>query len=74
MIPITNSIAANVPEYSVEGSGPLLIYVAGLDGTGQLFFKQSSSLAQSYRVVTFRSRDANRFTYEDLASDLAAII
>ena len=74
VITITNSIAANVPEYSVEGSGPLLIYVAGLDGTGQLFFKQASSLAQSYRVVTFRSRDDNRFTYEDLTSDLAAII
>lgn len=71
---ITNSIAAHVPQYGLEGSGPLLIYVAGLDGTGQLFFKQAPSLAHSHRVVTFRSRDDNRFTYEDLTSDLAAII
>lgn len=74
VLPITNSFASHVPRYNVEGSGPLLIYVAGLDGTGQLFFKQAPSLARSYRVVTFRSRDDNRFTYEDLTSDLAAII
>jgi pimeloyl-ACP methyl ester carboxylesterase len=74
VLPITNSIAAHAPQYRVEGSGPLLIYIAGLDGTGQLFFKQAESLARSHRVVTFRSRDDNRFTYEDLTSDLAAII
>lgn len=74
VLPITNSIAAHVPGYTVEGSGPLLIYIAGLDGTGQLFFKQAQSLARSHRVVTFRSRDDNRFSYEDLTSDLAAII
>src|SRR5258708_1834648 len=74
VLPITNSIAAHTPRYSVEGSGPLLIYVAGLDGTGQLFYKQLAPLARSYRVVTFRSRDDDRFTYEDLTGDLAAII
>jgi len=62
------------PQYRVEGSGPLLIYIAGLDGTGQLFFKQTPALTRSYRVVTFRSRDNGRFTYEDLSNDLAAII
>lgn len=74
VIPITDSIASRSPRYSVEGTGPLLIYVAGLDGTGQLFFKQAKPLARAHRVVTFRSRDYNRFTYEDLTSDLAAII
>lgn len=57
-----------------EGSGPVLIYVAGLDGTGQLFFKQSPRLASSFRVVTFRSRECGDFTYQDLTDDLAAII
>lgn len=61
-------------QYRVEGSGPLLIYVPGLDGTGQLFFKQAPLLARVHRVVTFRSREHGRFTYEDLADDLAAII
>ena len=60
--------------YRVEGSGPLLIYIPGLDGTGQLFFKQISRLAKTYRVVTFRSRDHGPFTYKDLTDDLAAII
>jgi len=65
---------ANPPKYKVEGSGPLLIYVAGLDGTGELFFKQAGALARSYRVVTFRSREQGRFTYDDLVNDIAAII
>jgi len=51
-----------------------LIYVAGLDGTGELFFKQAGALARSYRVVTFRSREQGRFTYDDLVNDIAAII
>jgi pimeloyl-ACP methyl ester carboxylesterase len=59
---------------SVQGSGPLLVYVAGLDGTGELFFKQAPALARSFRVVTFRSRDDGRFTYDDLARDIASII
>jgi len=66
--------SVRTPEYRIEGSGPLLIYVAGLDGTGELFYKQAPLLVSTYRVVTFRSRDSGRFNYEDLASDLAAII
>ena len=62
------------PRYLVEGSGPVIIYVPGLDGTGRLFFKQSPRLSIGHRVVTFRSRDGGRFTYEDLTDDLAAII
>jgi pimeloyl-ACP methyl ester carboxylesterase len=60
--------------YHAEGSGPLLVYVCGLDGTGELFFKQIPSLARSFRVVTFRQRDGGDFSYEDLAADVAAII
>ncbi|HSE36808.1 MAG TPA: alpha/beta hydrolase [Blastocatellia bacterium] len=60
--------------YRVEGTGPVLIYVPGLDGTGQLFFKQGPRLSSSHRVVTFRSRDDGRFTYKNLTDDLAAII
>jgi pimeloyl-ACP methyl ester carboxylesterase len=59
---------------TLVGSGPLLVYISGLDGTGELFFKQVSALARTYRVVAFRSRDHGRFTYDDLADDVAAII
>jgi pimeloyl-ACP methyl ester carboxylesterase len=62
------------PQYRIEGSGPLLVYISGLDGTGELFFKQAPQLTQSFRVVTFRQRDDGDFSYEDLADDVAAII
>jgi pimeloyl-ACP methyl ester carboxylesterase len=62
------------PHYRVQGKGPLLVNIAGLDGTGELFFKQTPSLARAYRVVTFRHREAGEFSYEDLADDVAAII
>ena len=68
------STLAYRPKPDVAGSGPLLIYIAGLDGTGQLFFKQAPSLSRSYRVVTYRSRDDGKFTYDDLTSDVAWII
>lgn len=62
------------PRYRVEGSGPLLLYVPGLDGTGELFYKQAPALARSYRVVTFRLRESGQFTYDDLTGDMAAIV
>jgi pimeloyl-ACP methyl ester carboxylesterase len=72
--PSTAAYGLHTPAYWVEGSGPLLIYIAGLDGTGRLFFKQAGALARSYRVVTFRSRDDASFTYDDLSGDVARII
>jgi pimeloyl-ACP methyl ester carboxylesterase len=74
MLPASERTQSRLPEYRTVGSGPLLVYVAGLDGTGELFFKQAPALAGTYRVVTFRSRDHGSFTYEDLADDIAAII
>src|SRR2546422_3726079 len=58
----------------MSGFGNTLLYIAGLDGTGELFFKQSRELAHSYRVVTFRLRDGNTFTYDDLTADIADLI
>jgi pimeloyl-ACP methyl ester carboxylesterase len=65
---------AYLPRLNVQGSGPLLVYIAGLDGPGQLFFKQAPSLSLSHRVVTYRSREDNKFTYNDLTDDVASII
>jgi pimeloyl-ACP methyl ester carboxylesterase len=58
----------------VEESRPLLVYIAGLDGTGELFYKQAPALGRSYRVVTFRLREHGQFTYDDLTDDVAAVI
>src|SRR5262245_11502094 len=62
------------PRFQTEGSGPLLVYIAGMDGTGELFYKQIPALSRSYRIVTFKSRESGRFTYDDLTDDVAAII
>jgi pimeloyl-ACP methyl ester carboxylesterase len=58
----------------IEGSGPLLVYIPGLDGTGKLFFKQIPGLVCRYRVAALRLRDGRDFTYEDLTDDVAAAI
>lgn len=66
-----------VPAYSLHGAQndlPLLVYVPGLDGTGDLFYKQIPSLTENYRVVTYRLREDTRATYENLADDIARII
>jgi 3-oxoadipate enol-lactonase len=62
------------PSYQITGAGPLLVNIPGLDGTGELIFKQMPGLTQLYRVATFKLRDSRRFSYEDLAGDVAAII
>jgi pimeloyl-ACP methyl ester carboxylesterase len=72
--PPTSGLRPACPHYRIEGSGPLLVYICGLDGTGALFFKQAAPLRESFRVVTFRQRDEGDFSYEDLADDVAAII
>jgi pimeloyl-ACP methyl ester carboxylesterase len=61
-------------KYRVEGDGPLLVSLPGLDGTGRLFFKQTPSLAARYRVVLVSLPDDGEFTYQDLADDVASII
>ena len=63
------AVSAGLRPYRARGNGPLLVYVSGLDGTGELLFKQSEALAAAFRVVTFRQRDDGDFTYDDLADD-----
>ena len=60
--------------YTVEGTGPLLVYIPGLDGTGELFFKQKPYLIGSYRVASIHLCDRGKFTYDDLTDDVAAVI
>lgn len=61
------------PAISVTGTGPTIVLVPGLDGTGRLFYRQVPLLARSYRVVTYALRDSAR-TMETLIADLATVI
>ncbi len=61
------------PRVAIEGEGPPVILVPGLDGTGLLFYRQTERLARGYRVVTFRLRDTAD-TMDTLVADLNAVI
>jgi pimeloyl-ACP methyl ester carboxylesterase len=50
----------------VQGEGPPLIYVPGLDGTGLLFYRQVRLLSHRFRVITYRLRDE--------ATDMGALV
>lgn len=61
------------PRLCVDGAGLPLIFVPGMDGTGQLFYRQVPSLAPRFRVATYALRDdADRM--ETLVEDLDRVI
>jgi 3-oxoadipate enol-lactonase len=65
------------PDYdwrlSVEGTGEPLVLVPGMDGTGQLFYRQVPLLARSFRVATYALR-SNAESMETLVTDLERVI
>jgi pimeloyl-ACP methyl ester carboxylesterase len=61
------------PRLSIRGTGKAVVLVSGLDGTGQLFYRQVPLLATRYRVATYTLRDSAE-TMESLIADLAHVI
>jgi pimeloyl-ACP methyl ester carboxylesterase len=61
------------PRLSIRGAGKAVVLVSGLDGTGELFYRQVPLLAQSHRVATYALRDSAE-TMERLIADLADVI
>ena len=65
------------PEYdwrlSVRGAGEALVLVPGMDGTGQLFYRQTPSLSESFRTATYALR-SNARTMDMLVDDLSCVI
>ena len=57
----------------VQGQGPPLLYVPGLDGTGLLFYRQVRLLSHRFRVITFRLRDEAQ-DMEALVVDIAQLL
>jgi pimeloyl-ACP methyl ester carboxylesterase len=61
------------PRLLVEGTGDAVVLVPGLDGTGQLFYRQRPLLMRSRRVATYALRDSTS-EMSTLVDDLAAVI
>jgi pimeloyl-ACP methyl ester carboxylesterase len=61
-------------EYKKIGTGPVIIYIPGLDGTGQLFARQLETLSVNYTVITSQLRNDATFGYEDLENDVLEIL
>ncbi|HEX8473957.1 MAG TPA: alpha/beta hydrolase [Pyrinomonadaceae bacterium] len=61
-------------EYQIQGSGPPLVYVSGLEGSGKLFYKQSDDLARDHTVITFPLRGDGRYSMEELVDDLHWVV
>jgi pimeloyl-ACP methyl ester carboxylesterase len=49
---------------------PLLLYLPGMEGTGQLFYKQEPELSRRYQVVPLPSRAVVPFEYDELVQDV----
>jgi aminoacrylate hydrolase len=58
---------------SMIGTGQAVVLVPGMDGTGELFYRQRPLLARSRRVATYRLRDATA-EMPMLVADLAHVI
>jgi len=65
------------PDYdwrlSLQGTGEALVLVPGMDGTGQLFYRQTPSLSESFRTATYALR-SNALTMDTLVDDLGRVI
>jgi 3-oxoadipate enol-lactonase len=61
------------PSLNVTGSGPLLVLVPGMDGTGLLFYRQVPLLARYFTVVTYGLRHTAT-AMDTLVADLDALI
>ena len=57
----------------ISGAGTPVVFVPGINGTGDLFYRQLPRLEPSYRVATYAFRNDAQ-SHDALADDLAAII
>jgi pimeloyl-ACP methyl ester carboxylesterase len=61
------------PRLSIRGTGEPLVLVPGMDGTGELFYRQLPLLERAYRVATYALRD-NAAHMDDLLGDLSDVV
>ena len=61
------------PRLSIRGEGRAVVMVPGMNGTGELFYRQVPRLERSYRVTTYSLREEAE-SLDVLAADLAQIV
>jgi pimeloyl-ACP methyl ester carboxylesterase len=61
-------------EYRRQGSGPPIVYVSGIEGTGKLFYKQAADLELDHTVISFPLRGEGRYEMGRLVEDLAGVV
>src|SRR4029453_6323367 len=61
------------PRLHIDGAGDPVVLVPGLDGTGQLFYRQRPLLARSRKVAPYALRDSTS-DMSTLVDDLAGVI
>jgi len=52
----------------------VLVYIPGMEGTGNLFFRQLPVLEGEFRCVTIRLRNSAPFSYFDLVQDIVTTL
>ena len=60
--------------YFKSGTGPLLIYLPGMEGTGKLFYRQEAALRAHFTVACLPSRNDPPFDYADLIDDVLNVM
>jgi 3-oxoadipate enol-lactonase len=61
------------PQLSIQGEGDAIVLVPGINGSGELFYRQIPLLERSYRVATYTLRDSAD-SLDMLADDLARVV
>lgn len=61
------------PRVSIRGEGRAVVLVPGMNGTGELFYRQVPRLERSYRVATYALRD-DAESLDLLAADLSHVV
>src|SRR4051812_2110926 len=61
------------PQLTIEGNGPPLVLVPGINGGGQLFYRQVPRLSAGYRVATYSLRD-DAEAMDTLVADLRGVV
>src|SRR5690242_10693036 len=61
------------PRLVMRGDGPAVVLVPGINGSGELFYRQVPRLGRAYRVATYSLRD-EADSFEQLVADLAHVV